>query len=87
MRLGIRSTFGMALLGFAAIVLLGEILSLAYPVGTRTGNDANPSGTPQSWQAHATAFGVVAVLSAAGWWLMFGGRPKRNTPTHLRDRG
>lgn len=87
MRLGLRSTLGMALLGFAAIVLLGEVLVLAYPVGTQIGNDANPSGTPPGWQAHATAFGVVAVLSAGGWWLMFGGRRKRNTPTHERNRG
>jgi hypothetical protein len=87
MRLGMRSTFGMLLWGFAAMVLLGEVLALADPVGTQMANDADPFGTPPGWREHATAFGVIAVLSAAGWWLLFGGRPERNTPTHQPDRG
>ncbi|HEX6373046.1 MAG TPA: hypothetical protein VF006_29255 [Longimicrobium sp.] len=86
MRLGARSTFGMLFLGFAAILLLGEILVLAYPVGTQMANDANVR-TPLSRGEHAMWLGIIAALSAAGWWLMFGGRPRRNTPTHPRHHG
>lgn len=87
MRLGMRSTFGMLFLGFAAILLLGEILALADPAGTQLANDADPFGTPPGWRTHATWFGIIAALAAAGGWLMFGGRPKHNTPRHQRDRG
>jgi tryptophan-rich sensory protein len=86
-RLGVRSTFGMLFLGFAAIFLLGEILALADPVGVQMSNDADPFGTPPGWRVHAVWFGVIAALSAAGGWLIFGGRPKRNTPTHPRHHG
>jgi hypothetical protein len=87
MRLGMRSTLGMLLWGFAAMVLLGEVLALVDPVGTQMANDADPFGTPPGWREHATAFGVVAALSAGGWWLIFGGRPKHNPSTHQRSHG
>jgi hypothetical protein len=87
MRLGARSAFAMLLLGFAAILLLGEVLALADPAGTQAANDADPFGTPPGWRVHAAWLGVIAALSAAGGWLLFGGRPKRNTPTHQRNRG
>jgi hypothetical protein len=87
MRLGVRSTLGMLFLGFAAILLLGEVLMLAYPAGVQPAGGADPSGSPPGWRMHATWLGVIVALSAAGGWLMFGGRPKRNTPRHQRDRG
>jgi hypothetical protein len=88
MRLGVRSTFGMLFLGFAAILLLGEILVLAYPSGRPMhASDAAPFGTAPGWQAHTAWFVIIAALSAAGWWLIFGGRPRRNTPTHERHNG
>ena len=85
MRLGVRSTFGMMFLGFAAIVLLGEVLTLMDAAGIQ--NIDEPSGTPMGWKAHAAAFAVIAALAAAAWWLLIGGMPKHNTPTHQRNRG
>ncbi len=86
MRLGLRSTFGMLLWGFAAMLLLGEILALADPTGTQMANDAE-FHTPLGRGEHAMWLGIIAALSAAGWWLIFGGRPGRNTPTHPRHHG
>lgn len=87
MRLGVRCTFGMLFLGFAAMFLLGEILALADPVGTQMANDADPFGTPPGWREHAMWLGIISALAAAGWWLIFGGRHGRNTPTHPRHHG
>jgi hypothetical protein len=87
MRLGMRSTFGMLLWGFAAILLLGEILALVDPMGTQMANDGDPSATPPGWREHAMWLGIIAAMSAAGWWLIFGGRVRRNTPTHQRHHG
>jgi hypothetical protein len=77
----------MLFLGFAAIFLLGEVLALADPAGMQMANDADPFGTPPGWQVHAAWFGIIAALFMAGGWLIFGGRPRRNTPTHPRHHG
>jgi hypothetical protein len=87
MRLGVRSTFGMLLLGLAAMLLLGEVLALADPVGTQRADDADPFGTPPGWRVHAAWLGAIAAMAAAGGWLIFGGRRQRNTPTHPRHHG
>ena len=86
MRLGLRSTFGMLLWGFAAMLLLGEIMALVDPMGTQMANDAD-FRTPLSRGEHAMWLGIIAALFAAGWWLIFGGRSRRNTPTHPRHHG
>jgi Na+-driven multidrug efflux pump len=87
MRLGLRSTFGMLLLGIAAVFLLAEFVALTDPMATQMANDADPFGTPPGWKVHAMWLGIGAALSAAGLWMILGGRRKRNPPIHQRNRG
>jgi hypothetical protein len=87
MRLGVRSTLGMLLLGIAAVFLLAEFVALTDPTATQMATGAGPFGTAPGGKVHATWLGTGAAFSAAGLWMILGGGRKRNSPAHQRDRG
>lgn len=87
MRPQTRSTIGMLLLGCAAALLVAEAITLMGSMGSQPSAGAAPAGEPPGWRYHATWFAVIAILGAGGGWLIVASRPRRNTPTHQRDRG
>lgn len=86
-----RQVMGVILLMLAGLLLFFEVWALADPVGTQMANDADPFGTPPGWREHATWFGIIALMSTAALWMIFGGgrtkSARRNAATHKPDRG
>jgi hypothetical protein len=88
MRLGLRSTFGMLLLGIAAVFLIAGFVGLTDPTAMQmpTGGE-DPSVILPGWKVPATWLGIGVAFSAAGLWMIVGGGWKRKPPTHQRNRG